>query len=102
MKLKVGQALVSAVDSTKVIVTRIKADDVNLSCGGVPMVPEGVGVTNDARPDPEQQSGALLGKRYADESGTIELLCTRAGPGTLALDGRPLAMQRPKSLPSSD
>jgi hypothetical protein len=44
----------------------------------------------------------LLGKRYADESSGLEVLCTKPGPGPLTVDGRPLEVKGPKPLPASD
>ena len=35
--------------------------------------------------------GTQIGKRYVDDADTIQLLCTKAGQGTLALDGKPAA-----------
>ena len=46
--------------------------------------------------------GTLLGKRYVDDDAGLELLCTKAGPGTLHCDGRPLGLKGAKPLPSSD
>jgi hypothetical protein len=101
MQIRVGQALASAVDDTTVIVTRVPAADVELTCGGVSMVPKG-GEAPAAEADPDQMGGSQLGKRYVDVDDTIELLCTKAGQGTLALDGKPLVTQEAKALPSSD
>ena len=52
--------------------------------------------------DPSLAGGTQLGKRYADESSGIEVLCTKAGDGTLTLDGSPLEIKGAKPLPSSD
>jgi hypothetical protein len=52
--------------------------------------------------DPALAGGTLLGKRYADEASGLEVLCTKAGAGTLTLDGVPLEVKSPKPLPSSD
>ena len=46
--------------------------------------------------------GTQIGKRYVDGADTIQLLCTKAGQGTLALDGSPLQVQAAKPLPASD
>ncbi|MCW2829967.1 MAG: hypothetical protein JWP31_659 [Aeromicrobium sp.] len=101
MQLKVGQALVSAVDDTSVIVTRAPSGDVSVTCGGADMFPKGEsGPSAEAAAD--QQDGTLLGKRYVDDAGTIELLVTKPGQGTLALDGVALATAEAKALPSSD
>ena len=101
MKLRVGQALASVVDTTAVIITRAPDAEVTLSCGGVDMVDKGSPAPS-AEADPAQLGGSLLGKRYVDDAGTIEVLCTKGGNGTLALDGAPLAVQEAKPLPSSD
>lgn len=44
----------------------------------------------------------LPGKRYTDEAETFELLCTKAGKGSLSLAGEPLVLKAAKPLPSSD
>jgi hypothetical protein len=44
----------------------------------------------------------LLGKRYTDETSGIEVLCSKAGEGLLAVDGRLLAIKEAKPLPASD
>jgi hypothetical protein len=46
--------------------------------------------------------GSLLGKRYADEDLGLELLCMKAGEGTLAVDGTAIPLRDAKPLPSSD
>ena len=43
-----------------------------------------------------------MGKRYVDEAGRVELLCVKAGKGSLAIDGVALKTKDAKSLPSSD
>jgi hypothetical protein len=45
---------------------------------------------------------AELGKRYTDEGGTLEVLVTKAGPGTLANGTTPLVLKAAKPLPASD
>jgi len=101
MELKVGQALISAVDETSVIVTKAPAGEAVLTCGGLEMYPKG-GQAHQGEADPAQLDGSLLGKRYVDEAGTTEVLCTKGGKGTLALNGSPLAIQAAKPLPASD
>lgn len=101
MRLRVGLALVSAADTTNVIVTVAPDGEVELTCGGVPMVEKGVDVPA-AQPDPDALHGSLIGKRYVDPAGTIEVLCTKAGEGSLALDDVRLSPAQAKSLPASD
>jgi len=101
VKFRAGQQLVSAVDTTAVIVIKAPAEECTVTCGGVAMAVAGAAVTA-AEPDPALLGGTQLGKRYVDDADTIQLLCTKAGDGTLALDGRPLAVQAAKPLPASD
>ena len=101
MKAKVGQTLTSTVDPTTVVVVRWPDADVELTCGGAVMV-EGKAADPVGSPDPALSDGTLLGKRYADEALGVELLCTKAGTGTLALNGAALAIKAAKPLPASD
>ena len=101
VKFRAGQQLVSAVDSTAVIVIKAPAAECTLTCGGVAMAAAGQPVTA-AEPDPSLMGGTQIGKRYVDDADTIQLLCTKAGSGTLALDGKPLVIQAAKPLPASD
>ena len=101
VKFRAGQQLVSAVDSTAVIVIKAPATECTVTCGGVAMATAGEPVAH-AEPDPAQMGGTQIGKRYVDEADTIQVLCTKAGEGTLALDGTPLVIQAAKPLPASD
>lgn len=101
VKFRAGQQLVSAVDSTAVIVIKAPAAECTVTCGGVVMADAGEPVTA-AEPDLSLMGGTQIGKRYVDDADTIQLLCTKAGEGTLALDGKPLMIQAAKPLPASD
>ncbi|WP_045877788.1 hypothetical protein [Pseudofrankia sp. DC12] len=102
MALKPGTRLRGAADATEVVVVRAPGDEVDLRCGGHPMLP--VGDAPAARPalDPSFAAGTEVGKRYTDAAGGLELLCTKAGPGSLSLGGAPLSLKTAKPLPSSD
>jgi hypothetical protein len=101
VKFRAGQQLVSAVDTTAVIIVRAPAEEGTLTCGGVAMAaPDEVVPAVEA--DPALMNGTQIGKRYVDEGDTIQVLCTKAGKGTLALDGKPLVIQAAKPLPASD
>jgi hypothetical protein len=101
MDLKAGTRLRSQACSTEVIVVRPPEQAVDVCCGGAPMVP--VGDQAEEHPlDAAHQAGTLLGKRYADPETGIELLCTKAGDGSLSLGGTPLPVKDAKPLPSSD
>jgi len=99
--LKPGMTLVSVVDATTILVVKAPADDVTVTCGAEPMTdpasaPSGRPTTTAAA------GGAQLGKRYTDEAGSIELLCTKGGSGVLAVDGTALTIKQAKPLPASD
>jgi hypothetical protein len=101
MELRAGQKLHSAVCDAQVIVVRAPDGDVDLGCGGAPLLDEGA--TDDgASLDASLGDGPLMGKRYADEEIGLELLCSRPGAGALTLNGAPLAVKGAKPLPSSD
>ena len=99
--VKPGDRLRSRVCGTEVIVVRAPSVDTEIACGGEPMArnePVTAATANGAEAGP----GTLLGKRYADEELGLELLCTKAGEGSLALSGAPLGVKQAKALPSSD
>ncbi|HMC38021.1 MAG TPA: hypothetical protein VKI19_00060 [Acidimicrobiales bacterium] len=100
-ELKPGSRWASAVDDTEVIVVKPGGDGLTLECGGHAMVPGGTEKPGGLTADPEFATGTLVGKRFEHESG-LEVLCTKAGSGTLAVDGVALPLKESKPLPSSD
>ncbi len=101
MALKVGTRLRSAVCTAEVMVVRAPADDVALTCGGAPMTEAGQ-ESEGLTIDPDQATGAQLGKRYANEELGLEVLVTKAGDGTLGVNGTKLELKGAKGLPASD
>jgi hypothetical protein len=102
MQLKPGSRWRSAVDETEVIAVRAGSDPIDLRCGGQPMVPIDAKRGDGASPDPMHSDGTQLGKRYADEELGLEVLCTKAGDGSLSIGDEPLLLKDAKPLPSSD
>jgi hypothetical protein len=103
MKLiKPGLRLRSAVCATEVMVIRAPAGEAVIACGGTEMLSGTDAAPAGARLDPTQAQGSLIGKRYVDPADRYELLCTKGGEGTLALNGAPLEVKQAKALPSSD
>jgi len=99
-QLKPGLRLKSAVCDAEVMVIKSAGTEA-LTCGGAPML--GAGKTgNDAAAGTEQMQGCQIGKRYVNGDDTLEVLCVKAGQGTLAADGEPLSVKGAKKLPSSD
>lgn len=96
--MKPGTKLRSTVCDTEVMVIRHGGGAIG--CGGAAMAetrPEAPGAI-----DPALSGGSLIGKRYVDAAGTVELLCVKAGKGSLTLDGAVLGTKDAKPLPASD
>ena len=96
--MKTGTRLKSTVCDTEVMVIRAGAGVAE--CGGAPMA--------DERPaergaiNPAFAEGTKIGKRYINADNSVELLCVKAGQGSLAVDGVALQTKDAKPLPSSD
>jgi hypothetical protein len=95
--MKPGTKLKSAACTTEVVV--IRSGGGAIQCGGAAMV-EAAGDSVDL--DPAFAGGTIMGKRYVDAAGSVELLCVKPGKGSLALDGVALSVKDAKPLPASD
>ncbi len=78
-----------------------KGGDGTLRCGEAALQMRGgedaaVSVKTDG------MDGVQLGKRYKDETTSIEVLVVKPGPCALNVDGRPMELLQPKVLPSAD
>jgi len=96
--MKPGTKLFSTVCDTQVMV--IRGSDAKVCCGGVPMAD--AAPADAGTPDPAFAGGTQMGKRYVDAAGNLELLCVKAGAGSLSVDGAALQFKDAKPLPSSD
>ena len=98
MTMKPGSKLKSQTCDTEVMVIRCGTGQIE--CGGVAMA--------DAKPaeaatlSADHANGSLMGKRYIDAAGSFELLCVKAGKGSLSVDGVALTIKDAKPLPASD
>ena len=104
VELRPGARFRSTVCTTEVIVVR-GTGPADITCGGAPMVPATAPAVSHATtgaPAAGAGDGTLLGKRYGDPDDTVEVLCTKAGQGSLALAGNPLPVKVTKPLPASD
>jgi hypothetical protein len=102
-KFNPGSRLRSQVCLAEVVVVRGGKGEVDLTCGGAPMMPLGSVSTMEVRPVPGLMTGAALGKRYiASGDETFEVLVTKPGDGTLADGTDPLLIKSTKPLPASD
>lgn len=100
-QFKPGTRLKSAVCNSEVMVVLAPAADVDLTCGGAAMVDMGADAGGGDL-DPDHSDGTQIGKRYTNEAGDLEVLCTKPGDGSLAAGGTALQVKGAKPLPSSD
>ena len=103
--LKPGTRLHSVVCATEVIVIRAPSETVELRCGGHPLAAAdqaNQGAPSGLEIEAGFDGGTLLGKRYTDEQHSLELLCVKAGAGSLSIADVPLVLSGAKPLPASD
>ena len=100
--LKAGTRLKSAVCNTEVMVVAAPKDEVDVSCGGAPLVALGGEAPAGGEIAEGAGEGTQIGKRYINEAGDLEILCTKPGEGSLASGGAILTIKGAKPLPSSD
>lgn len=97
---KPGTKLTSTVCKTQIMVLRVPNEELDIWCGGMPMM---VGEPGElGRISPDHLGGTLVGKRYTNKSETMEFLCTRGGDGRVAVNGTLLDIKQARQLPSSD
>ena len=96
--MKPGTKLKSVVCDTEVMV--IRAAEAAIECGGSPMVEERPAERKAV--EPAFAEGTKIGKRYVNAAGTVELLCTKPGQGSLSIAGQALKIKDAKPLPASD
>lgn len=101
-QVSVGTRLRSSVCDTEVMVVAAPERDVEITCGGAPMLGSDAEAHAGAVLAPDAAGGTQLGKRYTNDAADIELLCVKPGEGTVAVDGELLELKEAKPLPSSD
>jgi hypothetical protein len=101
MQLKAGLRLRSTTDACEVVVVKAPADSVDLRCGGHPLLPVDAEVTPQSV-EAGFDRGTQLGKRYSDDDLGLEILCTKAGEGSLSVGDTVLEVKGAKPLPASD
>lgn len=97
--LAAGKRLKSVVCTTEIMVIVAPDGDLDLRCGGAPMSEDDA---NGAALDPSFAAGSVIGKRYANADSSLEVLCLKAGEGSLAVGDAALVMQDAKKLPKTD
>ena len=101
-QLKTGSRLFSAVCTAELMAVKVPSGDVDLTIGGVAPVSTAAERTSGGAPVDGHGGGVLMGKRYVDQDDTIELLCTKPGPGAPALNGTLLVLKEAKALSASE
>ncbi|ABF52629.1 hypothetical protein [Sphingopyxis alaskensis] len=102
MDLKPGSRWKSAVCDAQMVVVRPPSIAGELQCGGAPVLPIDDPAPITGGVSAEFADGVAIGKRYIDEESGLEILGARAGKGSLAFNGNPLALKGAKPLPASD
>ncbi len=102
IELKPGTRLRSTTCDAEVIVVKAPAGAVDLRCGGHPLTPVDADGAGGSGAEPGFDQGLLIGKRYTDDAGELEVLCTKAGSSSLSIGDVLLAIKDAKPLPSSD
>ena len=100
MQVKPGMRLRSTVCTTEVMVVKVSGPDLDIRCGGSPMQPSSPTATMVGEPVAPFDGGTLVGKRYQLDG--LELLCTKAGAGSLSVGETAIPTQDAQQLPSSD
>ncbi len=101
-QLKAGSRMKSAVCNAELMVIAAPDGDVDIQCGGASMIEMSAEPPAGAAANPQFQDGVMLGKRYVNESGDLELLCTKPGESSLSVGDTSLTLKEAKPLPSSD
>ena len=102
MTLKPGTRLFSAVCDAEMIVVKAPAGEIDLTMGGVAPLTSADQRQPGTTPADGHDGGVMMGKRFVDDAGELELLCTKAGVGAPAVGGELLVLKEAKPLPASD
>ncbi len=102
VELKPGTRLRSVTSDAEVIVVKAPAGPVDLRSGGHPLAALDDEAPSALAPEPGFDGELLIGKRYTDETGELEILCTKAGAASLSVGDEVLTLKDAKPLPSSD
>jgi len=100
--VKPGTRFGSAVCEAEVVVVKTPSGELDLRFGGHPAVPVGEEAPGGLTAAAGFDEGSLIGKRYVDSSGALEVLCTKSGTSSPSLGDELLVLKDAKPLPSSD
>jgi hypothetical protein len=100
-EVKPGTRFGSTTCETQVMVVKGGPARIDVRCGGAAMVPVADAAVTSSPVAPFDQ-GTLIGKRYVNDDESLELLCTRAGDGSVSIGDNILVVRGTKPLPASD
>jgi hypothetical protein len=102
MDMKPGSRWKAHTAGPEFVVVRPPKQQGEVRCGGHQLVPVGASGVSALAPEEGLADPVMVGKRYFDETSELELLASKAGTGTLTIDGRVMAPKAAKALPASD
>jgi len=102
MQLKPGARLFGAACTTELIVVKAPPAPVDLRIGGHPACTSAAERDASLEVLTDSSAAPLMGKRYVDSDASLEVLCTKAGAGAVAIGDELLVVKDAKPLPSSD
>ena len=102
LTLKPGARLFGRACTSEFIAVKVPPGETGLTIGGHTALTDAAGREGSTEVVEGHGGGAAMGKRYVDEAGSIELLCTKAGTGVPAIAGEGMAIKDAKPLPASD
>ncbi|MDE0242915.1 MAG: hypothetical protein OXQ84_22380 [bacterium] len=76
------------------------SEDVEIKCGGEPMSQGEDG--NGGSVHQDHADGSVIGKRYTNDEGSLEVLCVKAGEGSLWASGAAMKVKDATKLPKTD
>ena len=95
-----GTRLKSTVCTTEIMIITAPAEGIEIDCGGEPMNPDGE--DNGGAVHQDHSAGSILGKRYTNEDGSLEVLCVKGGEGSLSAAGAAMKVKDATKLPKTD
>ncbi len=102
LTLKPGARLFGKACTSEFIAVKVPPGETDLTIAGHTALTDAAGREGSTEVVEGHGGGAAMGKRYVDEAGSIELLCTKAGTGVPAIAGEVMAIKDAKPLPASD
>jgi hypothetical protein len=100
--VNLGQRVFDRASGGEFIVVRAPDADLDLTIGGQSPILDQSDSSAPIGADTSAPQQVILGKRYANDDGSLELLCVKPGTNVPVLAGRPLDAVQPKPLPASD